>query len=110
MKLTTNKKISNVIYQLELLSLYKALLTSRQIKYFKLYFEQNLTYAEIAKMFKITRAAVGETISKTKEQLKFFETKLHLLELSQKRMVLLQKIQDDKLRNALIKLEDKSRC
>lgn len=105
-KQNNSTNISNVIYQLELFYLYKNLLTKRQIKYYEFYYEKNLTYTEIAKLFKISRAAVGDNIMKTKLQLNQYEKKLKLYYNKQKRLELFKDIKDTKIKNKLLELEN----
>ncbi|WP_052663060.1 hypothetical protein [Mycoplasmoides pirum] len=102
----TNPLVQNVIDQLLLLSIYQPLLKSKQIKYFKLYYENNLTYAEIAKKFNVSRAAIGESISQTKSLLKNYEKKLKLWENHKKRLTLYKSIKNPKLQKQLIEFEN----
>lgn len=105
-KITKNLNLKNIIIQNELFDLYWPLLNKHQIKYFKLYYEQNLTYDEIAEKFNITRAAVWDSINKTKSSLKKYENKLNLLNLKQKRLILYKKINNQKIKNKLLELEN----
>lgn len=105
-KIIRNSNLKNIIIQNELFDLYCNLLNKHQIKYFKLYYEQNLTYDEIAEKFNITRAAAWDSINKTKFLLKKYESKLNLLSLKQKRLALYKKISNQKIKNKLIELEN----
>lgn len=105
-KIIKNLNLKNIIIQNELFDLYWPLLNKHQIKYFKLYYEQNLTYDEIAEKFRISRAAVWDSINKTKLLLKKYEDKLNLLNLKQKRFILYKKITDQKIKDKLLELEN----
>lgn len=104
------KIVQNVVYLLELLSFYSPLLKVKQIKYFKLYYENNWSYAEIAKLFKISRAAVCDSIMQTKKLLKKYESKLQLWKKHKKRLQFFEYINDTDLKNKLIQFEYKNLC
>ena len=62
-----------------LLDFYGDVLPERRREIMDLYYNDDLSLAEIAESFGITRQAVRETIKKTEAELFFYEEKLHLL-------------------------------
>jgi len=61
-----------------LLDCYGALLTARQRECLELYYNENLTLAEIAEVFHISRQAVHDAMRHGEEQLEEYEAALHL--------------------------------
>jgi RNA polymerase sigma factor (sigma-70 family) len=57
-------------YLSKILSIDSNILTSRQAEYIKLYYFENLTFAEIGKRFNITREAVRQGIKKAIEKIR----------------------------------------
>ena len=90
--------LKTIVELSELLDLYGALLTGRQREYMELYYNENLTLAEIAGHFGISRQAVHDTMRHAEEQLRVYETKLQLFQKQQDRLRLtaeiLQKLSD----------------
>lgn len=70
----------------ELLDFYGVLLTGRQREYMELYYNENLTLAEIAGHFGISRQAVHDTMRHAEEQLRAYEAKLQLFQKRQNRL------------------------
>jgi uncharacterized protein len=70
--------LENIVEKGALLDCYGALLTERQREYLDLYYNENLTLAEIAELRGISRQAVHDAMTRGEEQLLFFETKLGL--------------------------------
>ena len=62
-----------------LLAFYGEMLTENQQEMSRLYWEEDLTLAEIAQQFSISRQSVHDTISRTEKQLEGMEEKLGLL-------------------------------
>ncbi|WP_052664037.1 helix-turn-helix domain-containing protein [Mycoplasmoides alvi] len=100
--------IKNVIELLELLAFYSPLLKEKQIKYFKCYYENNWSYAEISAFFKVSRATVCESITQTRSSLRKYEKHLQLLKKHKKRLYEFQKIKNKKIKNRLINFENKN--
>ena len=65
-------------YLIALYDLYKNLLTDKQRSYFEEYYYFDLSFAEIAINFNVSRNAVFDQIKKTKDILSDYENKLHL--------------------------------
>lgn len=68
-----------------LLSLYGCLLTQRQFDIMSLYFDEDLSLAEVAEQYGISRQAVHDQIKRGIISLKKYENKLGLSELQQLR-------------------------
>ena len=62
-----------------LLDFYGEVLPERRREMMDLYYNDDLSLAEIAETFGITRQAVRETVKKTETELHFYEEKLGLL-------------------------------
>lgn len=58
--------------------LYKNLLTQKQVEYFELYFEEDLSFQEIADQLQISKAAAYDAINKIIKSLNNLEEKLSL--------------------------------
>ena len=71
--------IENIVEKGELLDRYGALLTQRQRDCLDLYYNENLTLAEIAEHFHISRQAVHDAMRHGEEQLMTYESVLHLV-------------------------------
>lgn len=67
------------IYYTKLYDLYYKLLTNKQMNFFELYYFENLTLDEIAKISKITKSGVSKQIKTVETILSEYENKLCLL-------------------------------
>lgn len=65
-------------YYLKLISLYSPLLTKRQKEIMGLYFEQDLSYMEIAETLDISKNAVHLQVQTIKSKMDYYEKKLQL--------------------------------
>lgn len=72
--------LEKLIEKGEWLDCYSALLTKRQKECLELYYYENLTLAEIADYFHISRQAVHDAMRHGEEQLLMYEDALHLAE------------------------------
>lgn len=70
--------LENIVRNGELLDCYGALLTARQRECLDLYYNENLSLAEIAGHFNISRQAVHDAMRHGEEQLLAYEAALHL--------------------------------
>ena len=70
--------IENIVEKAELLDCYGMLLTARQRECLDLYYNENLTLAEIAEYFHISRQAVHDAMRHGEEQLENYEAALHV--------------------------------
>ena len=71
-------ELKKSIYMADLFSVYKQLLTKKQVEICELYYLSNLGLSEIGERLKITRQGVLDTLNKANTQLTEFENKLHL--------------------------------
>ncbi|MDF2699031.1 MAG: hypothetical protein K0Q49_587 [Haloplasmataceae bacterium] len=78
-----------------LFDFYSPLFTEKQIEYMELYYNDDLSLAEIAEHFNISRNAVHDTIQRTIKQLEIYEEKLNLLEKFNKRKEKYDKIKTE---------------
>lgn len=62
-----------------MLAFYGELLTENQREMARLYWEEDLTLAEIAQQFSVSRQSVHDTVSRTEKQLEALEEKLGLM-------------------------------
>ena len=62
-----------------LLSFYGSMLTENQLEMARLHWEEDLSLAEIAAQFSVTRQSVHDTVGRTERQLEALEEKLGLL-------------------------------
>ena len=96
--------IENIVEKGELLYCYGDLLTARQKDCLDLYYNENLTLAEIAEHFHISRQAVHDAMRHGEEQLLSYEKVLHLAALKRKKEeaaeVLLELIPHESLQEA----------
>jgi hypothetical protein len=72
--------LEKLIEKGEWLDCYSDLLTKRQKECLELYYYENLTLAEIADYFHISRQAVHDAMRHGEEQLLMYEEALHLAE------------------------------
>ena len=79
--------IENIVEKGELLDQYGALLTDRQRECLDLYYNENLTLAEIAGHFHISRQAVHDAMRHGEEQLLAYESALHLVSLRPEKLL-----------------------
>ena len=73
-------KIDDITRQSLLFDFYGALLTQRQREVMELYHEENLSLAEIADEFGISRQGVHDALHKAEKSLEGYEEKLGLVE------------------------------
>ena len=72
--------LENIVRKGELLDCYGALLTARQRECLNLYYNENLSLAEIAEEFHISRQAVHDAMRHGEEQLMAYEEALRMAE------------------------------
>ncbi len=76
--------IEDKIYYTELFDCYFELFTENAQNYFDSYFNEDMSLAEIAIRYDVSRAAVSKQLKSLKEQLIKFEDKLGLLSIYKK--------------------------
>ncbi|MEA4206305.1 sigma factor-like helix-turn-helix DNA-binding protein [Mycoplasma sp. 1199] len=72
-----NKSLENVIKYTELFDKYGNLLTQNQQQVFKLYYEQDLSYAEVAEVMVTSRQAATDAVNKAINNLLKIEEKMN---------------------------------
>ena len=87
----------------ELFSEYKTLLTENQAEIFELYYICDLSLSEISEMKNISRQGVSDALSKTRESLLSYESKLKLLEKKRNLITAVENLSFDG-KNELLKL------
>jgi Uncharacterized protein conserved in bacteria len=86
-----------------LYDLYRPLFTKKQVLVMDNYYKYNLSLSEIATNLSISRSAVGDTISHSKDKLIDFENKLHLRNKNEKIKKLLEDSSiDDKIKKEIL--------
>lgn len=71
--------LEKIVQKGELLDIYGKLLTKRQRECLELYYDENLTLAEIAEYFNISRQAVHDAMRHGEEQLYTYEKELNIV-------------------------------
>lgn len=92
------------IYLGILFDYYGSLLTDKQKMYFEDYYFNNLTLSEISTNNNISRNAIHKQIKDASEKLIWYESNLKLYEKSKKINKLLQKIENEKLKEEIKEL------
>ena len=82
---------------------YKDLLSDIQIKYFEEYYFNNLSLAEIADLYNVSRNAVHKQIKNCDEKLRFYEEKLKVIDKSNKILKEIENI-EEKTKEKIIKI------
>ncbi len=72
--------MDDIIYYNDLYDLYSGLLTEKQRLYFENYYFDNLSFAEMAENYNVSRNAVFKQLKITKDRLEEYERILKLLE------------------------------
>lgn len=92
------------IYLGILFDYYGTLLTDKQKMYFEDYYFNNLTLSEISTNNNISRNAIHKQIKDASEKLIWYESNLKLYEKSKKINKILQKIENEKLKEEIKEL------
>lgn len=96
-------------YIITLYDYYESLLTDKQQEYFKMYFFNDLSLAEIADEFKVSRAAIQDSIKKIIKDLKYYEDNLQLYINAKRRLALYEQIDNATLKAKLFSLEQRGK-
>ena len=83
---------------------YGELLTDKQKAYFEDYYFNNLTLSEISEDNNVSRSAVQKQLKDIEEKLINYEEKLKLINRNQKIEKLLEKLEDNELKDKIIEL------
>lgn len=78
-----------------LMDCYEMLLTDKQKEYLMLYYDEDLSLAEIAEDLGVSRNAVYDNLKRAVALLEEYEGKLHLLQKHVERMDLIQDIEQE---------------
>jgi len=93
--------MEDVIYYNELYDLYGKLLTDKQKKYFEDYYFNNLSLGEMAELYDVSRNAIFKQVHNVVEKLKDYEEKLGLYNKRNILISIVDKINNDKVREEL---------
>ena len=96
--------MDEVIYLNNLYDCYKDLLTDKQREYFSDYYQDNLSLSEIGENDSKSRNAIHKCIKSSSLKLYEYEDKLGLYEKSKKLDGIINKIDDENIRNLLKEL------
>ena len=83
---------------------YGELLTDKQKAYFEDYYFNNLTLSEISEDNDVSRSSVQKQLKDIEEKLINYEEKLKLINRNQKIEKLLEKLEDNELKDKIIEL------
>ena len=78
-----------------LIDMYGELLTEKQRQYLKMYYEEDLSLAEIGEMLHVSRNAVYDQLRRSRQILDSYEQHLGLLAKHEARLHLIEKIEAD---------------
>jgi predicted DNA-binding protein YlxM (UPF0122 family) len=76
----------------ELFDLYQALLTDKQVEYFKYYYQEDYSLQEISELLHVSRNAIFDQLKIVEQHLFSYEEKLKLLEKKQKRLDIMDQL------------------
>jgi predicted DNA-binding protein YlxM (UPF0122 family) len=76
--------MNEFVYYSDLYNIYGFLLTKNQQEIFSLYYEDDLSFSEIAEFKKVSKSYIGKIILQTKKKLDYYEANLHHYELLKK--------------------------
>lgn len=95
--------MEDFVYYGILFDIYKDLLNESSIKYFSLYYEENLSMQEIADNNNVSKSYVGNLIKNTTEKLLDLEAKMHIYQKKENLTKLLEINDLDELKANLLK-------
>ena len=93
--------MDEIIYLNELFDLYGELLSDTQIKYFKDYYFDNLSYGEIADKYNVSRNAIFKQLKIGVDKLNKYEKTIGLYEKNKKLVEIIKEIEDKKIKEKL---------
>lgn len=91
------EKLENRYHYILLFSIYRNLLSKKQISYLEDYLENDISFSEIASLNNVSRQAVFDNVQKAFKQLEEIEKSLKLSEKYKKILLLLEKNKDYKV-------------
>ena len=92
------------IYLTILYDYYGSLLTNTQQAYFEDYYFNNLSLMEISENYSVSRNAIHKSLKDTEAKLLFYESKLHLNEKANKIKIVIEKIDDKRIKEQIEEL------
>ena len=93
--------VEDIVYYNDLYDLYGSLLTEKQKEYFEDYYFHNMSYAEMAEDYDVSRNAMFKQVHIVIEKLEEYEEKLHLYQKKKKLLAISNQIVDEKIRDLL---------
>jgi len=93
--------MQELIYYNNLYDHYKELLTPKQRKYFEDYYFKNLSLSEMAENYEVSRNAIYKQLQIVIKKLDQYEEKLGLFKKRDMMEILINKIDDDKLKKKI---------
>lgn len=87
-------EIEKSAYMVMLYDFYGNLLTPKQQDYWELYFEQDLSLAEISEELGVTRQAANDNLKRTEQLLVYYEQQLGMMKQFHSKQKLVQKLLD----------------
>ena len=96
--------MEDIVYYNDLYDLYGSLLTDKQKKYFEDYYFNNLSFAEMAEDYDVSRNAAFKQVHIVTDRLIQYEEKLKLYEKKEKLTALINEVTDSKLKEKLEEL------
>lgn len=93
--------MQELIYYNNLYDHYKELLTPKQRKYFEDYYFKNLSLSEMAENYNVSRNAIYKQLQIVLKKLDQYEEKLGLFQRRGMMEILINKIDDDKLKKKI---------
>ena len=94
------------IYLTILFDYYGELLTEKQQTYFKNYYFDNLSLAEISENLNVSRNAIHKELKYISEKLEYYEEHLRIYEKDKKLEAIIEKMTDEKIKEELISIKD----
>lgn len=91
---------------ISLYDFYQELLTDKQREYFGFYYEDDLTFSEVAEKFGVSRNAVHDNLRRTVKALYDYENKLQLYKKYIDKLELIKKYKETKDETFLDQLEE----
>ena len=83
---------------------YGELLTDKQKMYFEDYYFNNLSLTEISENYSVSRNAIHKSLKDTETKLLLYESKLHLNEKANKIKIVIEKIDDKRIKEQIEEL------
>jgi len=96
--------MDDVVYFNDLYDLYSDLLTDKQKEYFEDYYFNNLSFSEMAENYDVSRNAIFKQIHIVTDKLQEYEDKLHLLSKKNKLIEIINKIDNENIKEELEKI------